>query len=213
MQVNARISKEWRRRMIFMFIMLFGIAAWFLSDGYVNWPKETARHVEFARIADELIEAGKAEDMEDTAVRVAWERHALEAGYPPDIPKERTDDSIRNQRVIGWTLMTGALLFAVWIAWNHRRSVRAEGDVVYGASGERVDLNSIVATDRKKWKKKGIAYAIYEAGGKQRRLTLDDHKFAGCEAILLEAERRIRERNGEATEPEEPASSETAPSA
>ena len=37
---------------------------------------------------------------------------------------------------------------------------------------------------------------------KQRRLTLDDHKFAGCEAIILEAEKRIRARAGE-SEPED----------
>ena len=91
-------------------------------------------------------------------------------------------------------MMGGSLVFLAWIGWNHTRSVRAEGEIVIGASGERVELDSIVATDRKKWKNKGIAYAIYEVAGKQKRLCLDDHKFAGCEAILLEAEKRIKAR-------------------
>jgi hypothetical protein len=30
--------------------------------------------------------------------------------------------------------------------------------------------------------------------GRNRRLCLDDHKFLGCVAIILEAERRIAER-------------------
>jgi hypothetical protein len=96
--------------------------------------------------------------------------------------------------------------------------VRAEGDWVTGASGERVHLDSIVEMDRHKWADKGIAYAIYEEGGKRRRLTLslrigfgyslfiyeeggkrrrltlDDHKFLGCEAIILEAEKRMAAR-------------------
>jgi hypothetical protein len=55
-------------------------------------------------------------------------------------------------------------------------------------------LDSIVEIDRKKWEKKGIAYAIYDEAGKQKRLTLDAHKFEGCEAIILEAERRIKAR-------------------
>jgi hypothetical protein len=96
--------------------------------------------------------------------------------------------------VIGGVLTSLAVLFGIWILWNHRLSVRAEGDLITGASGQQVHLDSIIATDRKKWKKKGIAYAIYEENGKQKRLTLDDHKFAGCEEILLEAERRIEAR-------------------
>ena len=194
MEVVARISKEWRRRMLFMFFMIFGIAAWFLYDGYILWPDEAQRHVEYLEIKDTLIEAGDAVDEESTSVRLAWERHAREMYYRRNIPKERMDDDIREQRVIGWVMIIGALLYGVWIAWNHTRQVSAEGDIVIGASGERVDINSITAIDRKKWKDKGIAYGIYEEGGKQRRLCLDEHKFRGCEAIMIEADQRIKAR-------------------
>jgi hypothetical protein len=197
MEVNARISKEWRKRMLFMFFMIFGIAAWFLSDGYYFWPKENQRYEEYTAIKNALIEAGKAEaddEEESPALQIAWQRHAREQGYKSQVPKERTDAAIREQRAIGWVMMAGSLAFLGWIAWNHTRSVRAEGETIIGASGERVQLGSIVATDRKKWENKGIAYAIYEANGKARRLCLDDHKFAGCEAILLEAEKRIQAR-------------------
>ena len=194
MEVVARISKEWRRRMLFMFFMIFGIAAWFLYDGYILWPDEAQRHVEYHEIKDTLIEAGDAVDEESTSVRLAWERHAREMDYRRNIPKERMDDDIREQRVIGWVMIIGALLYGVWIAWNHTRQVSAEGDIVIGASGERVDINSITAIDRKKWKDKGIAYGIYEEGGKQRRLCLDEHKFRGCEAIMIEADQRIKAR-------------------
>jgi hypothetical protein len=194
MEVNARISTEWRKRMLFMFFMIFGIAAWFLSDGYYFWPNEDKRFDEYTEILDELVEVGKAADAESSSVQIAWQRHAREQGYKTKVPKERTDSAIGEQRVIGWVMMGGSLVFLAWIGWNHTRSVRAEGEIVIGASGERVELDSIVATDRKKWKNKGIAYAIYEVAGKQKRLCLDDHKFAGCEAILLEAEKRIKAR-------------------
>ena len=194
MEVVASISKEWRRRMLFMFFMIFGIAAWFLYDGYILWPDEAQRHVEYLEIKDTLIEAGDAVDEESTSVRLAWERHAREMDYRRNIPKERMDDDIREQREIGWVMIIGALLYVVWIAWNHTRQVSAEGGIVIGASGERVDINSITAIDRKKWKDKGIAYGIYEEGGKQRRLCLDEHKFKGCEAIIIEADQRIKAR-------------------
>jgi hypothetical protein len=77
--------------------------------------------------------------------------------------------------------------------------VRADGDIITGAGGETVHFDSIVEMDRRKWENKGIAYAIYEKDGKRRRLCLDDHKFIGCEEIILEAERRIAARATTAT--------------
>ena len=197
MDVVARISKEWRRRMLFMFFLIFGIAAWFFYDGYILWPDEAQRHLEYLEIKDTLIEAGDAVDGESTSVRLAWERHAREINYMRNIPKERTDGDIKEQRVIGWAMMVVALLHGVWTAWNHTRQVSAEGDIVISVSGERVEIDSITAIDRKKWKNKSIAYGIYEEGGKTRRLCLDEHKFRGCKAIITEADRRIKERSAQ----------------
>lgn len=201
MQVDARISKEWRRRMLFMLFMISSIGGWFLSDGYYFWPNEQKRYLDYAEIKNGLVDSGKIEaevEHEDSAtLQLAWKRHAEENGYSRKMPKERDEAAIREQRVIGWVMVIGAALFGAWIAWNHKLRIRAEGDLVVGASGQRVELDSIVAIDRKKWDNKGIAYAIYEVEGKQKRLCLDDHKFAGTEAIILEAERRIEARKGE----------------
>ncbi|MEM8868444.1 MAG: hypothetical protein AAGC73_09270 [Verrucomicrobiota bacterium] len=182
-----------------MLFLISAIAIWFLSDGYYFWPAEEKRYQEYSAILDSLIDKGEATDEGGIAVRLAWERHAIESGYSRKVPSERSDKAIQEQRVIGWVMITGSLIFAIWIAWNHKLTIRAEGEVVIGASGQRVELDSITAVDRKKWKNKGIAYAIYETGGgKQGRLTLDDHKFAGTEAIILEAEKRIKARSSQA---------------
>jgi hypothetical protein len=204
MEVDARISKEWRRRMLFLLFMVSCIAGWFLWDGYAVWPNEAERHAEFVEIEAAMVASGKIEAVEHKAhgaevneyLRIAWERHAREAGYKRDIPKERTDASISEQRKIGWVMMTGSALFGLWVLWNHKLRVRAEGEIVIGVSGQRVELDSIVKIDRKKWDSKGIAYLIYEIEGKERRLCLDEHKFKGCEVIILEAERRIKARQG-----------------
>ena len=191
MEVIAKISKEWRRRMLFMFIMIFGIGAWFLSDGYLLWPSEQGRYVQYAEIRDSMIESGDAENEEDAVIGIAWKQHARETGFPAKTPKERTEAAINEQRVIGWMLTPAALLFALWVAWNHRLTIECHGETIKGASGQIVELDWIFATDRKKWKNKGIAHVIYEKGGKEKRLCLDEHKFKGCEAILLEVENRI----------------------
>ena len=194
MEVVAHISTKWRQRMLFVCFLIFGIVAWFFYDGYILWPDEARRHVEYLEIKDTLIKAGDAVDKKSTSVRLAWERHARKMDYRRNIPKERTDGDIKEQRVIAWAMMILALLHGAWIAWNHTRQVSAEGDIVIGASGERVDINSITAIDRRKWKEKSIAYGIYEEGGKPRRLCLDEHKFKGCEAIIIEADKRIKGR-------------------
>ena len=194
MEVVAHISTKWRQRMLFVCFLIFGIAAWFFYDGYILWPDEARRHVEYLEIKDTLIKAGDAVDKKSTSVRLAWERHARKMDYRRNIPKERTDGDIKEQRVIAWAMMILALLHGAWIAWNHTRQVSSEGDIVIGASGERVDINSITAIDRRKWKEKSIAYGIYEEGGKPRRLCLDEHKFKGCEAIIIEADKRIKGR-------------------
>lgn len=197
MELVARVSKEWRWRMLLMVFMISGFAAWFLYDGYILWPDEAKRHVEYMEIRDGLIEAGDAVDEDSTSVRLAWERHAREMDYRRNIPTERTDGDLKEQRVIGWIMVAVASVYGVWIAWNQTRQIRIEGETVIGASGEHVDIDSIIAIDRKKWKDKSIVYGIYEKGGKRRRLCLDAHKFKGCEAIIIEADKRIKARGAQ----------------
>ncbi len=194
MQVHAPISKEWRRRMTLMGLMLFGSALWFFYDGFIAWPAEAQRHEQLERITAELVASGEATDAKDPAVSRAWDAYAVEHDLKPKPPKERTPGDISAQRTIGGVLLTFGLIFAAWVALQHRKSVRADGDLITGANGERVPLDTIVEIDRRKWNNKGIAYAIYEVDGRRRRLCLDDHKFIGCEAIILEAEKRISAR-------------------
>ena len=82
--MDARISKEWRRRMLFMLFMISSIAAWFLTDGYHFWPNEQARYLAYTEIKQGLVEAGKIEaevEHEDSAtLQLAWKRYAIEQG-------------------------------------------------------------------------------------------------------------------------------------
>lgn len=214
MEVDARISNAWRKRMLFLFFMIFGSGAWFLSDGYHFWPGEAARYAEFSEIKQGLIEEGKVEeetkveDKDNDYLRIAWEQHARENGYRSKIPKERTASAIRDQKVIGWTMIVGSLFFAAWVAWNHKLRVQAQGETIIGVKGEQVAFDSIIKLDRKKWDSKGIMYAIYEDGEKQKILTLDAHKFDGCESIVDEIDRRLKKEREELEAADEPQKAE-----
>lgn len=180
--------------MTFMAIMLNGSALWFCYDGFIAWPGEVQRYHQLEAVTADIVPAGAKPTDKDPAVTRAWAAYAAAHDLNPKVPKNRTPGEISGQRIIGGILLAAGLGFIAWMALQHRRSVRADGDIITGASGETVHFDTIVEVDRRKWVNKGIAYAIYEVNGKRRRLCLDDHKFIGCEAIILEAERRIAAR-------------------
>jgi hypothetical protein len=201
MNVHARISKEWHRRMIMMALMLNGSGLWFCYDGFLAWPAEEKRHQQLLTLTAGMPSADdKPTDKNPEVVR-AWSTYAAANHLPAKLPKHRSPGDLSGQRIIGGVFMAIGLGFVGWVLLQHRKSVRADGDLITGADGETVHFDTIVEIDRRKWAGKGIAYAIYEQAGKRRRLCLDDHKFIGCEAIILEAERRIAARTPHATPP------------
>lgn len=195
MHIIARISKEWRQRMLILFCMYFGIALWFMSDGYYFWPQEQSRYQEYSQLLDELKSNGKAEDAESSAFKLEWQRQAQAAGYKNKAPKERTPDAIYEQRLIGWVALIGSLIFAAWIAWNHSRQVRLENDHIINTNGTNIPLLAFESVDKKHWKKKGIAYGFYSIEAKTKRICLDAHKFKGCDKIIAEVEKQIEQKN------------------
>lgn len=194
MNVHARISKEWRRRMIMVAIMINGSAYWFCYDGYIAWPSEEARYQQLVTVTAGIVATDEKPTDKNPEVVRAWKTYAAANKLPEKLPKHRSPGDLYGQRLIGGILAAVGLGFIGWVVLQHRKSVRADGDLITGANGKTVHLDSIVDMDRRKWASKGIAYAIYEKDGKRRRLCLDDHKFIGCEAIILEAERRIAAR-------------------
>jgi hypothetical protein len=195
MHIIARISHEWRKRMLILFCMYFGIALWFMSDGYYFWPQEQSRYQEYSQLLDELKSTGKAKDAESSAFKLEWQRKAKSAGYKNKAPKERTPDAINEQRLIGWVTLIGSLIFAAWIAWSHTRKVCLNEDHILDSKGASVPLSAIESVDKKHWKNKGIAYGLYSIETKAMRICLDAHKFKGCDKIIAEVERRIELRN------------------
>ena len=69
--------------MLILFLMLFGMAAWFLADGFYQWPREADRYEAFAAIRDRMVESGEAEDGESASVQREWARYAEEEGIIP----------------------------------------------------------------------------------------------------------------------------------
>lgn len=196
MNVNARISREWLKRMGLMILFMVGGSGWFFYDGFIGYPKAAGRHAEFQQMVEEMVAQGKAATADDESVRLAWAERARANGWRVEKPKEITDAQIAEQKLIGGVLSVLALVLAIWVAISLRKSVRCDGETVTGACGTRVHLDEIHGLDKRKWQRKGIAYALYSTAGRERKLTLDDFKFAGAVEIVDEIDRRLAKRSG-----------------
>ncbi|MCC5024386.1 MAG: hypothetical protein J6386_17060 [Candidatus Synoicihabitans palmerolidicus] len=78
MQVFALISSEWRRRMIFMGMMLWGSALWFAYEGYIAWPAEAERYQTLVELTTDLVPEGKKATDKVPGVKRAWEAYAAQ---------------------------------------------------------------------------------------------------------------------------------------
>ncbi len=174
-----------------MILFVWGGAAWFFYDGYIGYPKAAERYAEFDQLAKEMIAAGEAQAEIDESVRLAWAEKARANGWKIEKPKEITDRQIEEQKVIGLGLTIVGFGIVVWGIISMRQTITSDGKSIKSAFGKVVHYDEVKSLDKRKWDKKGIAYAHYTTEGKKQKITLDDYKFAGAEEIVEEIERRL----------------------
>ena len=215
MNVEAKITKEWKKRMFLMFAFFFAFGLWFLYDGYVGYPKEAKRFEIYDKFRESLVAEGKmTREMlaaaQNASLEDAWRTYALSQGIERTIPSDRTDADFLQQKKIGLGTIIASFFILGWVFWSSSKVLRANDSTIFTIDGKEVPFDSITAVDRKKWDKKGIAYILYPKEGKTVRATLDDYKYGGAEEILLEVERRLAAKNPVSSEPKSasPAASE-----
>lgn len=196
MDVIAQLTKEWKRRWLILTAFFCAGALWFFYDGFIGYPKVAERYKVYEQVARDAIDRGDAEDMEDPALQLIWEKYAIEQGWKIDKPKNHDEDDFQEQKNfgIGLLVISGGLL--VWFVLSHRQRVTFDGTTITAPNGTQVKADQIIDLDKKKWENKGIVYAVYEEGGKRKKLVLDDYKFGGTVEIIDELERRLGKSSG-----------------
>lgn len=188
MEIVTRLSREWRNRMWMQTAFLVGFGLWFFYDGSITYPRHNGRFAEFEAARNR----GEAAEWREFAARKGW------AGQ--DHPKPYAPGDIETQFVLGALPAVAGLCAFGWYLVGRRQKLTSDGQVVCGVGGQRVPITAFVEVARRKWERKGIAYAIYEEDGKRRRLTIDDYKFVGGEGILKQIEEELGKKK-----PAEPA--------
>lgn len=173
MIVQTHLSKSWLRRQIIASIALIALGGWFYYDGWIAYPRRDARYDQFT----EWETAGKTPDEMKALAR--------ERGWPEEKPEKKYGPTyIAWQIYLGHVAVAGGILAAAWLVISMRQKLSCDATTIFGVNGERVPFSAITEIDLRKWDSKGIAYAAFEDHGKTGRLTIDDYKFTGAEAIL-----------------------------
>lgn len=193
--LTAKISREWRDRMIIVLIMLVGSAAWFFYDGAVAYPKYNAK-------ADAYAEIQRVYQADEALVKEKWTALAIEKNWnPEDVPKKRKDEA--QQFRWGSALLIISALFTLWMLREMRRVITADDEKFVGIARtlppfnalRKVAFASVIGVDKRRWDKKGIALIFYkDAAGTRRSVIVDDYKYAGSEKILQRCEAIIEEK-------------------
>lgn len=182
MKYQTTLSSTWKKRQWFIAVFLGLLALWFFYDGAIGFPKKNRRFDAY----QELRAAGREKE---------WAQVAAGHGWPTKLPEKRYSDvDLGGQFVLGGICLAAAVGTIGWYFASCRQRLWSDGEVIFGVGGERVPVASITGLDRRKWESKGIVYALYASGGRTKRLTLDDYKFTGAEALILEVETALAER-------------------
>jgi hypothetical protein len=179
MALEATLSKTWKRRMLMITAICTGIGLWFYYDGAFGFPKKN----EVFTAHQQFVEEGRETE---------WTGFARSKGWDPKPPErlyERADLIV--QYLLGTVSLLGAFTAAAWLSMCWRRRLRSDGEAVFSDAGVRVPLSAMHRIDKRKWDTKGIAVVTYDDHGRDRRLVIDDYKYAGGDRILAQIEEHL----------------------
>lgn len=195
MNLTAKISREWRDRMIIVLLMLLGSSAWFFYDGAVAYPKYNVK-------ADAYAEIQRVYQADENLVREKWKALAIENHWnPEDVPKKRKDEEQQFRWGTGLAILS--VIFLLWMLREMRRVILADDEKFLGIgrmippfNGLReVRYESVFGIDKRRWDKKGIAVVFYKTNsGARASVIVDEYKYAGSERILERCEAVIEEK-------------------
>lgn len=196
MNITARITSVWKKRMLLLIAFVAGSGLWFFYDAFIGWPAEAKRHERYIAFKEKLIEDGTSREVieapHNKMLEQEWRKYALENGFGTRIPSARADADFASQKKYGTVIAIISLGMLGWFFLSCSRVLRSDENTIFCPGGREVPFDAITGVDKKKWDNKGIAVVFYKtADGKTAKATLDDYKYAGADAILEEAERRL----------------------
>lgn len=181
MAIRSVSDRRYSRRFLIMGLAICGFGLWSLYDGMVKYPHQRQR----ALLYEKLEAENRAND---------WDQEAASRGWSNEYPGEpKTEVDIKMQYAMA-LLCAAVGLPMLFVVFRSRGNWIESTDTGISASwGESFRFDQVLAVDKKKWAKKGIAKVTYQDGNRRRRFVIDDFKFERptMDQILYELEQRI----------------------
>lgn len=225
--IICRVTPWYYRRMGMLagLCLIFGCV--FLYDGLWGYPKAVAMAQKKEWFTKEFLpsfEAAKKDGrmqqwLDDAKAKglptgvdgdsPRWKSYAAQNGWPEE-PKLYSDHEIAEQFYFAYGCFAAAVFAGILILLNRGKVMRGEADHWVTPAGQQIRYADVFRVDKRKWEHKGLAYAWHRVqGGAERRVVIDDLKYAGADKIL---DRLLSRFSGELIEKvSEPVSSEAAP--
>ncbi len=160
--IIARGGEYYRRMRYLVAVILVAAGCWFAYDGWKGWPEVNAK---IANIQQQI-------NQQDDHTEEGKKRRANLTEQLKDL-KPHDDLAILLQKLLAFGLPAMGLVMAQWARHNSRGEIKLSGDVLTAPGHPAVNLDQIVALDKRLWDKKDIAYVDYEAGAINGRIRLD----------------------------------------
>jgi hypothetical protein len=183
MLLTTKISFRFLWRLAAIAIVCLGGCLYCLYDGAIGYPKQREAAVVYQQLKDKGLDSGEFFEQ--------WDKVAKERGWSTKKPKDDLD--ILKQYVMAGCLVVPGLLYVFLFFRSWKRWIELNETGLRTSWGQTLTFDQIVALDKKKWKKKGIAVIRYQRDGRSRRLALDDWKYDAktTKEVLIEVESRI----------------------
>ncbi len=165
--IVALPTRNWRVKQLIVALVALVIGIMFVRDGgwfqpvgddWANYRKENREYLAKIGIADPATQPGKVDE------------------HVSKLP--HSDVDIFLQKVLATVCIPFGIFWAFRCFRLSRGEYRLTGTTLQVPGHPAVDLEEIVAIDRRKWDRKGIAYLTYEKTGTPGGIiTLDDFIF------------------------------------
>ncbi len=198
--VKCPLSSWFYRRVGIAFVVIAGMALYFLYDGAIGYPKKNLA----ADLHDAFIAGQSSVALPETADRGFTEQHvrdmeaAFEAGREGSSwtafaagrklsgkePKRYTEADISEQFLFAGILGALCVAIAIGLFFYRGRHFRCTPISFTTPDGTEVAFSRVEGIDLRKWDR-GIARVRYrDEEGKVRQAKVDDYQFSGAGIIL-----------------------------
>lgn len=161
--IVAKAGRYYRNARYLMTLGLLIMGGFFLYDGYVRYPANNKKIEDVSAAIDQ--------EKQGSAKWVELDQLRQKLGTP------KTGTDLALQKVLGYALPVAALAYLLYFLNKSRGEIRLENDRLTVPGHPTVALSDIQSVDSSLWKKKGIAYVNYTAGGQSGKITLDDFVY------------------------------------